>query len=359
MNLTEHTGPSTAFLRQSKFGKKKKRPLRSFAELSLEQNTAVTIGTAQLFSVLGVPMPTFMTSYLGASGWKQLQYAFSRQHELSATSRKLLISKFGPLGPALMEAIDTGKSAQLDATSVWEKFVLPMDGPPNAFTSGCRQACTYLGDLERLAMLAPRTTLPSAPTDERRPLLEFDVNARDAWKEVLAPATQKAALPLHSTLQALAKFDVGAGRFLGVEKSYIATLLDGARTPLSHWMRRIQLAFHVPNNRELADELLRRGVLIEPKNGTQHNVTQRTLSSWARGDQLPKVSTVWTILQALPSGEQDRAFTLWVEYLFARGLTFLTQATAALTETEISEDEAQSLLLERYLALFCQVASSP
>jgi hypothetical protein len=347
MSILEHNGPSVAFL----------RPLRSFArEKRLEQNCSATVGATQLMRVLGFPMDAMMRRHLGASGWQQLKYALAGKHKLSTTSRKLLLDKFGPLGPAFLEVIDRKHSALLDGPFAWETFVLPMDGPPDALVTGLTRAATYLGDLERRAFEARSSAQTKSPGDGRRQLAEFSFGAADAWKERLKSSTRQAALPLDSLLRALAEFDAGAGRFLGVEASYLATLLGGGMAPLFHWMQHIRRAFHVENNQALANELLRHRVLVKTQNGNERTVKRATLASWARADQLPSPGAVTPILRALPSGEQGRALTLQVEYLFARGLTFLIQALAALSEPEISEEQAQHLLLERYLALFSQAA---
>ena len=348
MTRTEHVVPSIQFL----------RPLRSFGEKSLKLSSPVALSPEQLMMVLGFPMDAFMRKHLGASGWKNVQNALQRKNRPTRTTRTLILRAFGTLGPAVLEAADTGKSTTLDELSTFEPFLLPLTGPRDPFVAGVARATGYVAALERLAKSWRPASPEGSPSNEWKRLEDFGIRALSAWNEVLPMSEPRAHFALDATLHALAEFDAGVGAFLGrPSDSCVATLLDHGAQPLTHWMRRVHRAYRVANNRKLDSLLWRRGVR-HTTSGAGTRITHDTLRKWAIGGQLAKTDAVKALLSALPAEQRQSIDRLEFDYRMARALTFLIQAVAALSAPQLQERQAQSLVRERYLALFRQAAGS-
>ena len=117
MTRDEYGGPKIPFLRE----------LRSFpGEKCLELWSGYTIAPWQLLRVLGFSPATLAKETVGDSLWKQVVYGLCGEHKLSPTSRALVRQAFSPLGDEMLEAMDTGKSAALEARSPWEALHLSL-----------------------------------------------------------------------------------------------------------------------------------------------------------------------------------------------------------------------------------------
>lgn len=332
------------------------RALYSFpGETSLEQYSSLTILPGQLSRVLGFPLGTAMRAALGESGWKQMQYGLAGQHRLSETSRAVVAKPLGPLGPPILEAMDTGTSEMLDNSSPWDCFPLQLTGPRDALNTGLERACAYLSSLEKLRSAASQRSVGYVLSQEWLAFHEFASESVSEWGTVLGSTTLKAAPLLTSTLHALAELDVGVGAFLGNKaESWVGQFLEGQHRPLTHWIHGVQAAYGVTNNQALADKLLAKRIWLV-KGGVSRPITRATLAKWARGDQLARPGAVQVLLAAL--ADQQKMAALTTEYFVARGLLFLVQAVGGLSRIELSPAEAQYELRTRYLATFEQVAS--
>lgn len=328
------------------------RTLYSFrGEACLEHYSSLTVLPGQLMRILGFSMGALMREALGASGWKQLQYALKKQHRLSKTSRAVVSKSLGPLGSSFLEAIDEGESALLENSSPWGLFTSQWSGPRDAIATGLERACAYLSSLEAMRSAAAQRSDGRTLSPEQQVFDDFTKESVSEWGVLLGSSTMQAAPLLTSTLRALAELDIGVSTFLGkrTESLLMKGYLEGRYRPLTHWIHRVQVAYGVSNNQALSDKLLAKGVFLVQGNGPRP-ITRATLAKWASGSQLARPAAVQVLLGAL--ADKDKIATLTIEYFVARGLLFLVQAVGGLSSIELSPEEAQDELRARYLATF-------
>lgn len=324
------------------------RPLPVFGKsFRVELSSGLTLNPdTVLRAAIGKSLQTLLREEGLLQPLKQLRYGLLGLHQPSSTTKPTIRSVMGPAGEKFVAVLDGAPiPEELEKMSDWSTLAMTWDvmSPENAMHVAVK---SYI-ELDKFA-----AQISAFTADNGREAGEQMFQARfgellPTWRELCPHLLLVGCVRIETSLQVIADIEA-MPRAASVEVnagSLVADFLDPTRRPIGHWLRQVAEKMKCSNNKELADLLVRRGILRPDGRA----ITHQTLKDWSamKPGLVMSLDGCQALLQVV--ADKEAAQVLLFRFALARFLAFLCDFLRACVSTEAPPwEEAQRVLLIRF-----------